>query len=159
MDIKLKAVKHSVTFSEETNCFQANLYVDGKKVAYVKNDGRGGCTDYNAYNKELRPKLEEAEAYAKTLPPIKYGSMTIDMNLEHLIDDLFDDWLFTKDMNKGIIYGKSKDLAKILSWKGYTISKLLKHRQGITLIKNAIKNVKKEGYTVFNTNLPEEAFK
>ncbi len=32
--------------SEETNCFVADLYINGKKIGYVKNDGRGGCTDY-----------------------------------------------------------------------------------------------------------------
>ena len=29
--------------SEETTCYSATLYLDGKRVGYVKNDGRGGC--------------------------------------------------------------------------------------------------------------------
>jgi hypothetical protein len=32
--------------SEETNAFVANLYVDGKKLCSVRNDGQGGNTNY-----------------------------------------------------------------------------------------------------------------
>lgn len=42
MQIVLKNVKNHADMSEETNCFSATIYVDGKKVGTVKNDGRGG---------------------------------------------------------------------------------------------------------------------
>lgn len=159
MKLELKAVKYSATFSEETPCFKANLYIDGKKVAYVENDGRGGCTYYNAYSKELRPILEEAEAYAKTLPSTMYRDIEIKSTLENVIDGLLNDWLLKKDMAKGLIYGKSKDMTYMITWKGITFKKLLVHPQGADLIKKAVKRVQSEGYTVFNTNLPEEVFK
>ena len=45
MKLQLKKIKIYDELSEETICFTAELYADGKKVATVKNDGRGGSTD------------------------------------------------------------------------------------------------------------------
>ena len=49
MDIQLKSIKFSEHLSEETNAFTANLYVDGKKIGYCRNDGRGGNTLVQPY--------------------------------------------------------------------------------------------------------------
>ena len=38
----LKAIKYSEWASQETACYQAKLYVDGKSFAYVSNEGHGG---------------------------------------------------------------------------------------------------------------------
>lgn len=43
MNIELKNIKYSAFASHETHCFQATLYVDGKRTATVSNDGNGGC--------------------------------------------------------------------------------------------------------------------
>lgn len=43
--IQLKNVKYAAFASEETHCYDASVYFDGKKVGTVKNDGHGGC-DY-----------------------------------------------------------------------------------------------------------------
>ena len=43
MKIELKNIKHSEFASHETHCYQATLYVDGKRTATVSNDGNGGC--------------------------------------------------------------------------------------------------------------------
>lgn len=40
--ISLSAIKINKTFSQETNCFRANLHLDGVKVGTVENDGHGG---------------------------------------------------------------------------------------------------------------------
>lgn len=47
MKILLKNIKHYESMSEETYCFEANLYVDGKKIGRVSNRGQGGCHDYD----------------------------------------------------------------------------------------------------------------
>jgi len=39
MKVELKNVKFSEHMSEETNAFTADVYVDGKKCGYAKNDG------------------------------------------------------------------------------------------------------------------------
>ena len=45
MKITLKNVKHYESMSEETDCFEASLYVDGKKVGRVSNRGTGSYKD------------------------------------------------------------------------------------------------------------------
>lgn len=40
--LELKNVKYRQCRSQETPCYEATLYVDGKRFAYVGNDGRGG---------------------------------------------------------------------------------------------------------------------
>ena len=47
MKIELKAIQYSAFASEETSCYQANLYVDGKKIGTVSNAGHGGCDDFH----------------------------------------------------------------------------------------------------------------
>lgn len=44
MEITLKNVKHMPSMSEETECFTATVYVDGKKFCTVANEGHGGDT-------------------------------------------------------------------------------------------------------------------
>lgn len=42
MNIELKNIKYSQFASHETNCYQASIYVDGRKAGAVDNDGHGG---------------------------------------------------------------------------------------------------------------------
>lgn len=114
MKIELKNVKINLTFSEETIMFEADLYVNGKKTAYAKNDGRGGCTFYNSYHAPNNDEdLRQAEAFCKTLPPIEFEDFKIDMNLEHFIDELVnqeikkkEDKKLEKKMENTIMWGK-----------------------------------------------------
>lgn len=64
MNITIKNLKYSEFASEETDCFQATVYVDGKSLCTASNAGKGGCTDFRptkgrthkdieAVNKEL----------------------------------------------------------------------------------------------------------
>ena len=45
MNITLKNIKHMPSLSEETECYSADLYLDGKLVAHVSNRGHGGCDE------------------------------------------------------------------------------------------------------------------
>ena len=93
MKLELKNVKINEAFSEETLMFMADLFVNGKKVAYANNDGRGGCTFYNAYENQ-REALREAEAFALTLPSTitTFGGKDYEFksSLESWIDDAVD---------------------------------------------------------------------
>jgi hypothetical protein len=100
MKIELKQIKFSEAMSEETNAFTANLYINGRNVGYCKNQGCGGCTDYNANSPELRPVIAEAEAYCKTLPKVKWNDMEFDQSLESVIDQLLENWLKAKEQKK-----------------------------------------------------------
>ena len=169
MKLELKNVKINEAFSEETLMFKADLYVNGKKVAYANNEGRGGCTFYNTYSKDLRPLLEQAEAYCKTLPSTfsTYGTKTIEIksNLEHWIDNIVYDISnkkviekhkkkLEKDMLKGICYGDENGY-KILHWKGYTLEQILNRNEGREVVKRKIKELVEQGETILNTNLSQ----
>jgi len=47
MNITLKNVQVYPRMSEETTAFNATIYLDGKKVGEVKNQGHGGCNFYH----------------------------------------------------------------------------------------------------------------
>jgi hypothetical protein len=172
MKLELKNVKINEAFSEETLMFKADLYVNGKKVAYANNDGRGGCTFYNAYSQELRPLLAQAEAYCITLPSkfVTYGEKTLEIKstLEHWIDEVScgisnkkeiekHKKKLAKDMLKGICYSKNfnENGYKILHWKGYTLEQILNRNEGRTLVTKKIQELDNQGETILNTNLSQ----
>jgi hypothetical protein len=47
MKLELKSINFQPNMSEETNCYRAVLWVDGKPLAHLKNSGRGegDCAD------------------------------------------------------------------------------------------------------------------
>lgn len=67
MKIELKKVKIIKSMSRETTCFQADLWIDGKKAADIHNDGHGGCNFYHFQDKDLEQRFF---AHCKSLPPI-----------------------------------------------------------------------------------------
>lgn len=172
MKLELKNVKINQEFSEETLMFKADLYVNGKKVAYANNDGRGGCTFYREYSRELRPLLEQAEAYCKTLPSkfSTYGEKTIEIKscLEYWIDDVVCDMSNKKEADKfekkkqknmltNILYG-DPNAYKMIGWKNITIEQLLNRNDGRQVLRNKIQELVSRGETILNTNLPKDNF-
>jgi len=104
MKIELKKVQFSEHLSEETNAFTANLYVDGYKIGYVRNDGCGGNTNVQPDSGDVWEKFREVEEYCKTLPPESYTYNNevhyFDSNLENVVDGLFEHWLKQKEVKK-----------------------------------------------------------
>ena len=164
MKIELKKIYYSEQLSEETSAFTADVYVNGKKLLYAKNDGHGGCTDYNTYDPADRPFLKEVEDYCLTLPPVpsSFGG-TLKMDLEFKIDTLLHEYLDKKDekkkqndLKKGICY-KTNNGYNTIAWKGHTLSTLLAIPNGRKVVKEAIIKLKSEGKEIINTNLTEFA--
>ena len=64
---ELKNVKYAAFASEDSHCFEATLYKDGKRWCIVSDDGHGGCMDFNPltrdhkYN-ELNAEVNEVNA-------------------------------------------------------------------------------------------------
>jgi hypothetical protein len=115
MKIELRKISFNERMSEETNAFVADVYVDGKKVGYAKNDGRGGDTWVQPYP-ESRELFKEVEKYCKSLPDETYefGGKTfkIKSNIEIVVDQLLTDWLnekankqFVKKMETRLMWG------------------------------------------------------
>ena len=162
MKIELKNVKFSDLASEETNCFRADVYVNGKKAGYCKNDGHGGNTYVHVENRN------EVEDYCKSLPPIDFGGLMVDYNLENLVDKLFEDWLkekSKKDLKKKLEKAMLKGIC-IEEENGFTLAtfkfggKVIPLADGFRVqpilehIKQFCITTKAEGKTILNTNLP-----
>lgn len=107
MKIELKNVQYSAFASEETHCFQAAVYIDGKKRATVSNDGHGGSDMWSDWK-----VAEEINAYAATLPKVicdfedtETGKpCELDQTADIIIGNLMNDWLLQRDFRK--IYSK-----------------------------------------------------
>lgn len=102
MLIMLKGVRVFEGMSEETTAFLATVYVDGKKLTTVKNDGRGGSHCYGDYR-----AIKVVDDYAKSLPPKSYSfgaAAVVHMPqcADSLIDDALNDYLLCRDIRKAI---------------------------------------------------------
>jgi len=85
MKITLKNLKIAAFLSQETTAFSATVYVDGVKAGTASNDGHGGSNNYYFDDPKMEAKLE---AFAATLPKVKFGDTELSMNLDLVIDDL-----------------------------------------------------------------------
>ena len=161
MKIELKKIEFYERMSEETNCFAADLYINGKKVGYVKNDGQGGQTDYRGYSKADNEVIAKAEAYCKTLPKVKYHTMEFEQSLEHVIDQLFEDYLKAKEQKKmlklmqtSILYGVPNGLSYTkISWSNKTPLSAIP----VNILQKTVDEIKAKhctnGIVILNTNL------
>ena len=98
MKIELKNIKTNMALSEETICFSANLYKDGKKVGQVVNRGHGGCHEYSFGYDVERPMNEWCKA---NLPKwrSKFGDdIEWETDLEMYISELVNDFNINKYM-------------------------------------------------------------
>lgn len=117
MKIELKNIKYSEFASQETSCFQATIYIDGKKVGTVENDGHGGTDMVHPW-----AVAQQIDAYAETLPKIvcsfedpdtgKPAEMS--QNHETIFGDILTNWLFARDlkriMTKRVLFTKADGL-------------------------------------------------
>lgn len=104
MKIELKKLKVFEEGSEETYCFTADVWIDGRYQGSARNDGRGGSHIISP------PSLEAMlNEWGKKLPPYDLGipshedptkPMMVDQDAESLINELVEDFLHTKDLKK-----------------------------------------------------------
>tara|TARA_Y100000310_G_C20095789_1_gene540424 strand:- start:26 stop:499 length:474 start_codon:yes stop_codon:yes gene_type:complete len=76
--VELKGVKIASNMSEETIAFTGLLYINGKKAAHVKNDGRGGNNSAWFNDRELEKAFN---SYCESLPAVpdkELGPLTMD---------------------------------------------------------------------------------
>jgi hypothetical protein len=160
MKIELKKLKVFEEMSEETTAFVADLWINGKKVAYAKNDGHGGCTFYNAYP-EQRELLAEAEAYCQSLPPhvteFMGKEMSIDQNLEFVIDCLVSEkenekFIKARDKAciKNFVYG-TKNQYNMRGWKKIKNLNEIPYAHLQRVYDSVVRDIKGTDKVIFNT--------
>ena len=122
MKLELKAIKYAAFASQETACYEAKLYADGKRVADVSNDGRGGPD----YQHNTTPAYADVVAYIATLPGKECpdfprnpdGSVWVHKpSVESVCADLLDDYLQAKDLKRllrsRILFREGKSLREV----------------------------------------------
>ena len=67
MDLQLKAIQVNLRMSQETTNFSASVYLDGRKIGTVGNDGWGDCDQVWWSDPEAGRRVE---AHFASLPPI-----------------------------------------------------------------------------------------
>lgn len=96
---ELRAISFNERLSEETNCYAAKLYMDGKHIADVSNHGHGGADiqrgvngfDIDALNREINA----------TWPKVDLGDgVTVDNDLELICGDLLDKWVTLRSVKR-----------------------------------------------------------
>lgn len=97
--IKLENIVFCEWASEETNCFNADIYYDGVKIGHAKNNGRGESTYCYPSSMEVKHLFNEASLYCESLPPIKYEEMynypafEVKCDMEIVVDMLLEKWI------------------------------------------------------------------
>src|SRR5215831_3230353 len=82
MNVELKRFTTNARLSQETTAFAADVWVDGKKVGWAKNEGCGGATLVH-----LDPSVrDQVETHGKALVPAEYARFT--SGAEWIVDQL-----------------------------------------------------------------------
>jgi len=117
MQIELRKVKVCNWMSEETTCYQAEIWIDGKKMGDASNEGHGGPDMIHPYS--LHQMLDDHAT--KTIPTRKTKWGDIKPDAEILIGKLLSDWearkKFASDMKNKLIYTSSKTDSKVYESK------------------------------------------
>ncbi len=100
MKITLKNIKHSAFASQETHCYEASIYVDGKKSGTVFNEGFGGEDHIDWNSKEIEDRVN---AWVKVQPrmPLPWDENdTLPFSLEIMFGELVNRWLDEKELKR-----------------------------------------------------------
>ena len=105
MNLTIKSLK--TWYTPDGGGYHFNLYKDGKKIAFVFNEGNGGMASvtWDSCKKEVME-------YVKSLPAITVGEYTINMTIDILMENLVNDHQWDKKLAR---YRKSGILFRLLS--------------------------------------------
>ena len=122
MNLEMKNIKHFASGSEETYCYTATVYLDGKPFSLVSNDGHGGCDrDYshNKFKGDYRESMKKIDDYFKSLPNTdvgKYKSIPegFEQSFERWCSEQVTNFLYKKEVKSAlrkhkVVYRKKDD--------------------------------------------------
>lgn len=97
--VELRGVKYAAFASQETHCFTATIYIDGKKAGSVENEGHGGPNSYHPHTVET-----QLDAIAATQPDCEFGEgeskWSIKQDADILVGDLMNAYLEQRDLKR-----------------------------------------------------------
>jgi len=139
-DYELRKVKCFPEMSEETEAFTAQLWVDGKHLANVKNSGQGGCNEYQP----VKPfTWKDTQIYQTMQMDYEIGLRVIEMDETR------------KKQRKGF-YLRKGDLEKaeyFIAKFPKPLSTLKKYGNYSSWVTDQKAQMEAKGFTVLNTNL------
>lgn len=105
LNLTLRNIKHLASMSEETYCYSATVYLDGKPVCDVSNHGHGGCDMQHWRDQTAKATIEAyfASLPAKTFPdmPLIRGEVfSMQPDLEGWCGQQVSLWLARKDIKR-----------------------------------------------------------
>ena len=113
MNLEMKSIKHFASGSQETYCYTAVVYLDGKPFADVSNDGHGGSdyvhphdkTTYTKVKGAWGKKFQEIDEYFASLPKQDVGKYDwclegFDQKFEYWCHEQVENFLHKRDMKK-----------------------------------------------------------
>lgn len=132
----LKKLSVNEALSEETLCFSADLYEDGKLIAHIGNRGRGGSND-------ITPPV------GKNYKDVAYlDNFDTECEILELAENMN---IVKKHQTKSLVLKKGHELSTV-TFK-HSIAKLKKVPNTLRLLKEKVEHYKGEGYEVLNTNI------
>ena len=153
MNLEMKNIKHFASGSEETYCYTATVYLDGKPFSLVSNDGHGGCDrDYShdKFKGDYRETMKKVDDYFKSLPntdPCEYFPEGIEQTFERWCHDQVCTYLYRRDLKKAL---KKAKVVKRKNDEG----KMSLYDYGINVLSDAIKHRWPEA--IILNDLPED---
>ena len=100
MKIELKNIKLYLSMSQETYCFEASMYVDGKKVSRVSNRGHGGDNEFDEHWRTIDPIDDWCKANLPKWGSKFGGSDTYETDLSTHISHLVNQYSILKEYKK-----------------------------------------------------------
>ena len=138
LNLSLKNLKFHADMSEETPCFSADLYENGKLLGHVKNSGRGGCNS-------IYP------ADGLTYKDVEHVT---DIDTDCYIMELAVQTDFVKkNQSKALVLKKGDDLYTEKFPQGRTITSMKKASNYHDWVATRKRVLDMEGFEVLNTNL------
>jgi hypothetical protein len=117
--LELKSISVNQRLSEETYCYSARLFWNGKHVADVGNRGHGGPDEAHVV-KGQEAAFAEAEAFVKSLPPIpsEYSKDGLAMDLDLWCGVTLDEYMkerevklaLRRDLKKSVVFIRDGEL-------------------------------------------------
>ena len=135
-NLSLKNLKFHEDMSEETPCFSADLYENGKLIAHVKNSGHGGCNS-------VYPAKGLTHKDTQHLTDID-----TDCDIMQLAEDLN---FIKKNQGSNFVLKRKGNEYTLKAPKSFAQLKKEPNYKG--WLQKKLNSFKKDGYEVLNTNL------
>ena len=123
MEIELKKIKIVDEMSDETTCFCADVWIDGKFEGRVQNSGQGGCNDYAPH------RLEDVlQKHAESLGPVEFGGTWLERDADMVVSELLEAHRLRKELRRRLVFVSKSDgeIRETKAFKPRVLAELLK---------------------------------